>query len=84
MAENVSVVFFPSLPLNVNRGPLGLIFSPWSGNRQTLNLSEWMGMDANAEQLFPPCGLWYLSFFFYDQALLDLTLVTLEKSKGKG
>jgi hypothetical protein len=47
MAENVSVVFFPSLPLNVNRGPLGLIFSPWPGNRQTLNLSEWMGMDRN-------------------------------------
>ncbi len=77
MANNVSVVFFSSLPLNVNQGPLCLIFSPWLGNRQTLNLSEWMGMDANAEQLFPP---WLRC---YSSKIYSQWLFTIKHSKDK-
>ncbi len=29
---------------------MDLIFSPWPGNRQTLNLSEWIGMDRNGSE----------------------------------
>jgi hypothetical protein len=76
MAENVSVVFFPSLPLNVNRGPLGLIFSPWPGNRQTLNLSEWIGMDRNGLECrtaFSPL-VYTLVIFFFSTTFLSFFL----------